>query len=207
MINVPEGTLRQWERDFEGVLVIPRDQQNSRYYSDVEIETLNHIKTMREKDLSKAIIKELLSKRESEDVPTPVPVTVPQMKQNEVLETLRNIQKAFETLPEVKQMIVDQVKSELKEEIQETVRLSLENSRKQIAASIEAGNNNTSEQLKALSESITKIENNKEEEIKRRDQLLLENLNVMRELKEYQRQMKEDQDQGFFKRLFKRNSN
>ncbi|WP_462406569.1 MerR family transcriptional regulator [Gracilibacillus sp. Marseille-QA3620] len=61
-INVPAGTIRQWEKDLTGVLVIPRSKQGSRFYTEVEIAILKRIKEMRDKNLSKDIIKEMLQK-------------------------------------------------------------------------------------------------------------------------------------------------
>ena len=61
-INVPAGTIRQWEKDLNGVLAIPRSKQGSRFYTEVEIAILKRIKEMRDKNLSKDIIKEMLQK-------------------------------------------------------------------------------------------------------------------------------------------------
>ncbi|WP_059170553.1 MerR family transcriptional regulator [Bacillus sp. FJAT-27445] len=60
LINVPQGTLRQWERDFNGLVSIPRTRQGSRFYTDTEINLLVKIKQMREKNLGKEMIKELI---------------------------------------------------------------------------------------------------------------------------------------------------
>lgn len=118
-IDVAEGTIRQWEKDFD--LDIPRNKENARYFTEIEIETLEHIKTMREKNLSKAVIKELLDRTEVDPDANQIQTTpdVPQLKQSEVTETLRNIQKAFETLPEVKEQIVSELKEEIKNDIRD----------------------------------------------------------------------------------------
>ena len=50
-INVPAGTIRQWEKDLNGVLAIPRSKQGSRFYTEVEIAILKRIKEMRDKNL------------------------------------------------------------------------------------------------------------------------------------------------------------
>lgn len=70
-INVPAGTIRQWEKDLNGILVIPRSKQGSRFYTEVEIAILKRIKEMRDKNLSKDIIKEMLQKH-MKDVQNPV---------------------------------------------------------------------------------------------------------------------------------------
>lgn len=61
-INVPAGTIRQWEKDLNGVLIIPRSKQGARFYTEVEISILKRIKEMRDKNLSKEIIKDMLQK-------------------------------------------------------------------------------------------------------------------------------------------------
>ena len=43
-INTPSGTIRQWEKDLEGLLVIPRTQQGARYYTDYENNIIHKIK-------------------------------------------------------------------------------------------------------------------------------------------------------------------
>lgn len=59
-INVPSGTIRQWEKDLSGLLIIPRTKQGARFYTDMEIELLLKIKQMRDKNLSKEMIRDLL---------------------------------------------------------------------------------------------------------------------------------------------------
>ncbi|WP_053366611.1 MerR family transcriptional regulator [Bacillus sp. FJAT-27245] len=81
LINVPQGTLRQWERDFNGLLSIPRTRQGSRFYTDTEISLMVKIKQMREKNLSKEMIRELIlehfrqsSEEASETLAAPITV-------------------------------------------------------------------------------------------------------------------------------------
>ena len=61
-LNIPTGTIRQWEKDLSGILDIPRTQQGARYYTDHEIKTLAKIKEMREQNVSKGMIRSLLEK-------------------------------------------------------------------------------------------------------------------------------------------------
>lgn len=61
-INIPTGTIRQWEKDLNGLLIIPRTKQGARYYTEKEITLLNKIKEMREQDISKGMIRSLLKK-------------------------------------------------------------------------------------------------------------------------------------------------
>lgn len=62
MLNVPPGTLRQWEKDLNGLLLIPRSKQGARFYTDHEIALLEKVKQMRDKNLSKDMIRELMQK-------------------------------------------------------------------------------------------------------------------------------------------------
>lgn len=66
-INIPTGTIRQWERDLQGLLNIPRTKQGARYYTEKEISLLNKIKEMREQDISKGMIRTLLKKHMNQD--------------------------------------------------------------------------------------------------------------------------------------------
>ncbi|MCM3584477.1 MerR family transcriptional regulator [Mesobacillus maritimus] len=61
-INVPSGTIRQWEKDLNGLLAIPRTRQGARFYTDKEIKLLENVKQMRSKNLSKDMIRELMKK-------------------------------------------------------------------------------------------------------------------------------------------------
>ncbi|MBD8068718.1 MerR family transcriptional regulator [Bacillus sp. PS06] len=61
-INTPTGTIRQWEKDLNGVLIIPRTKQGARFYTDREIELLLKIKDMRNQNVHKSMIRKLLEK-------------------------------------------------------------------------------------------------------------------------------------------------
>lgn len=71
LINIPTGTIRQWEKDLEGLLVIPRTSQGARYYTEDEIEILNKIKEMREQNVGKGMIRQLLEKHTQTDASEP----------------------------------------------------------------------------------------------------------------------------------------
>ncbi|MDQ0197804.1 MerR family transcriptional regulator [Neobacillus ginsengisoli] len=59
-IKVPPGTIRQWEKDLNGLLVIPRTKQGARIYTDWEINLLNEIKLMYANKLGIEVIKDWL---------------------------------------------------------------------------------------------------------------------------------------------------
>ena len=71
IINIPTGTIRQWEKDLDGLLVVPRTQQGARYYTDNEITILKKVKEMREQHVSKGMIRSLLEKYLHKDSPPP----------------------------------------------------------------------------------------------------------------------------------------
>lgn len=172
MIEVPEGTLRQWEGDFKGLLVIPRDEKGSRYYTDLEIETLKHIKAMREKKISKEMIKDLLTQKkevEPEEKPNFPQPSLPQLKQSEVVEALRNIQNLPQQMEasfalalnkmreEIKEEVRNEIRNEVKNEVIEEVRKELSKSSEHQQKLLEGGNDRTSQQIEDLSELIKEM--------------------------------------------------
>lgn len=148
--GIPEGTLRQWEKDLEGVLHIPRDENNYRYYTELEIETLERIKFLRDKDLSIKTIKEMLSERPGKEIQPVIQPSVPQMKQNEVIETLRSIQTTLETLPAIKEMIVSQIREDIKSELRDEIK-------NEIISTLETSNKEAFEELKGIYESTNNM--------------------------------------------------
>ncbi|WP_084786674.1 MerR family transcriptional regulator [Bacillus tuaregi] len=68
ILNIPTGTIRQWEKDLNGLLKIPRTQQGARYYTENEIKLLNKVKEMREQNVPKGMIRTLLEKHLNQDL-------------------------------------------------------------------------------------------------------------------------------------------
>lgn len=171
-IKVPITTLRQWESDFEGFLIIPRNEQGARFYTEPEIETLKNIKGWRAEKYSKDQIREhLLRKKEAEpkDKPNFLPQSLPQLKQSEVVEALRNIQNfpqemeatlasALEKMrEEIKVEVRNEIRNEVKNEVIEEVRKELSKSSEHQQKLLESGNDRTSEQIETLSELIKEM--------------------------------------------------
>lgn len=194
LIGVPEGTIRQWEKDFPDILLIPRDAQNARYYTEFEIETLKQIKSMRDKNLPKKMIKELLKRQTETGLKRNqvIEPTIPTLKQSEAVETLRDLQRSLEAFPDIKEMMIAELKSEIRNEIKSELTDAV---RKEIASSLESGNTRTSEQIETLSKALNTMETNYQNEIERRDQILMENMRLMNEIKK-------EQNKGIFKRIF-----
>lgn len=61
-IKVPPATIRQWEKDFKDILVIPRNKNNARYFTEAEIDLLNKIKALKKNNSSKEEILKQLAK-------------------------------------------------------------------------------------------------------------------------------------------------
>lgn len=197
-LRVPIGTLRQWEVDFKGIIEIPRDSKGARYYTDFEIEILNHIKTMRGKKLSKDVIKELLQKKnevENENsliIPTS---SIPQMKQSEAIGTLKSIKKMLTGFEELKGELVKELREGLREEIIREVKEEIASSSDNQQKLIQESNLVTSEQLEGVSNALREVQNDYENEIKRRDEVLIENLRLLQEIKS-------EKKKGFLEKLF-----
>lgn len=133
MINVPSGTIRQWEKSLEGVVEIPRDEKGARYYTDFEIDILRKVKIMREKGLVFDVIREVLNQSEGPRSQVPIP-SVPVMNQSEAIQAIHGLQEAVRALSEHVELIVQQ-------EV-----------RKEVATASE----HLSEQIRNLSEQIQK---------------------------------------------------
>ncbi|RFU65294.1 MerR family transcriptional regulator [Peribacillus glennii] len=70
-ISIPTGTIRQWEKDLQGLLYIPRSKQGARFYTEKEITLLEKVKEMRANNLSKDMIRMLLDKHLNEGSQAP----------------------------------------------------------------------------------------------------------------------------------------
>jgi len=63
MLNVPAGTLRDWESSvLDGIIQIPRNKYSQRYYTHLEIEIMKKVKEFRDRGLGKKAIRELMLK-------------------------------------------------------------------------------------------------------------------------------------------------
>ncbi|PLR79756.1 hypothetical protein CVD25_17780 [Bacillus canaveralius] len=61
-IQIPSRTIRQWEKDLDGLLVIPRTKQGARYFTEYEIDLLITVKQMQEQNLGNELIRGLLER-------------------------------------------------------------------------------------------------------------------------------------------------
>jgi DNA-binding transcriptional MerR regulator len=123
ILDVPPGTVRQWERSLEGVLDIPRDEKGARYYTEFEIHALRNVKNMREKGLGFELIREVLNNSEGPSEMVPIP-SVPTMSQSEAIEALRNMQNAVSQLTSrMEETVQKQVRQEVAAVLEENQRM------------------------------------------------------------------------------------
>lgn len=223
--KVPQGTIRQWERDLEGVFVVPRNEQNNRYYTEFEIDIINKIKKMRDKNVSITMIKDLLKQHsemlgtDSEAQPPAVQPTIPQMSQSEAITTLKEVQIALQSFEAFKEQMKLEIRNEIRNEIKnevttevmkqiaatslipqqqmDTIALALSNSSEdflKLSSSVTSTSEEVSKLSKKLDEELFKAEEDRKTSINR-DSLLMENVRLMQEIKEYQ-------NMSFIQKLF-----
>jgi len=176
ILNIPNGTIRQWEKDLNGILQIPRTQQGARYYTENEIEMLNKVKEMREQNVPKGMIRSLLEKYlnqesepDSESFETNVqPLTeqpiqpVPHHElQPSNLETLQQAMELFkqDLLNEIKQEIKQEMKlskndiiDDMKNELSHSSLLTV----KEISKSIQRSNDKRKAEVQEISNAIVR---------------------------------------------------
>lgn len=63
IINVPIKNIKRWEKIYSGVLMIPRNKQGTRVYSELEISMLKKIKELTDNNTSRGKITEVLKKQ------------------------------------------------------------------------------------------------------------------------------------------------
>ena len=165
-INVPAGTIRQWEKDLNGVLIIPRSKQGARFYTEVEIAILKRIKEMRDKNLSKEIIKDMLQKHLNQEKQ---PVMEPTSENSGT--SLAVVEKPSE--PKMEDFLVamdeyrDRLMKDMSAELRNNRHLMIEEVKKEInqgsletikglSKTIQRSNHKTDGELRKLSLSVTK---------------------------------------------------
>jgi DNA-binding transcriptional MerR regulator len=169
-LNVPTGTIRQWEKDLQGLLIIPRTKQGARFYTDHEIALLDKIKEMRSQHLHKGMIRSLLEKflnqtseAASESFETNVPVVVPTSNQapavqEKPVEEFNLSIQAFkqELLTEIKKEItsskkemIDEIKNELFTQSLHTVQ--------EVSKSIQRSNDKRKGEVQFITDTIHQV--------------------------------------------------
>ena len=109
--GIPQTTIRRWEEDYQ--LNIMRNKNNIRQYTNVDIDVLLKIKSMREENLPKSYIKKSIEKRSiisAEDRKS-----IEEIKQHDADDIINAIQKTF-----------DQLIQELLKDVEDIVREEME---------------------------------------------------------------------------------
>ncbi|MBV7506891.1 MerR family transcriptional regulator [Bacillus sp. sid0103] len=170
-INSKPGIVRQWEKDFDDMLEIPRTKQGARIYTDLEIDILVEIKEMYENKVRKEGIREWMQKKlhpESEVVQEKTEVSLEVMSEppppitiQDAIDGHLTIQDAidahqfFEAMDTYKQNFLSEVKNEIQNVVRKEV---LEEVKKEI-------NKGTYTTVKSISDSIYKSSANTQAEI------------------------------------------
>lgn len=172
-INIPTGTIRQWEKDLNGLLNIPRTRQGARFYTDKEIMILEKIKEMREQNVSKDLIRNLFEKHVANDSEVPsesfkltVQTTDETVNQtNEVIANPREqyMQELYSTMEQFKYELLHELKNELtynRNEMITEIRDELYNTSlqniKEISKSIQRSNEKRKTEYQEISNALTK---------------------------------------------------
>lgn len=157
-MNVPPGTIRQWEKDLNGLIVIPRTKQGSRFYTETEINILQKVKSMRDKNLSKIMIRDLLQKHLHNDSEAPsetLETTIPVLSERVEIPTPTGLVESNKTLDseefyQAMELYTHKLVKSLNEEIRHTIRKEItEEVKKEISK-------NSLHTVKCLSDSIYK---------------------------------------------------
>ena len=163
-INIAPGIIRQWEKELNELLDIPRSKQGARIYTDTEIDLLLEIKEMFSQKMSKEMIRNDLQKKlvaknmvesegfESSEMGTMAEVTlevVPAkstapLQVNE--ENTTNTNLFFEAVDAFKLNLINEVKEELRTVVRKEI---IEEVKKEISKG-------TFTTVKTLSDSIYK---------------------------------------------------
>ncbi|MBS4189709.1 MerR family transcriptional regulator [Bacillus sp. FJAT-49705] len=161
ILNVPPGTLRQWEKDLEGLLIIPRSKQGARFYTDDEIKLLDTIKQMRDKNLSKDMIRELLQRNfvsDTDSVPhitslSPISNDIQTESEEDQMALFLTSMEAFreQLINDVREEIRTGIRKEVLEEVKKEVSKGSLHTVKSLSDSIYKANEKTKLDIHELS--------------------------------------------------------
>ncbi|PLR89158.1 hypothetical protein CVD19_24065 [Bacillus sp. T33-2] len=172
-INVPSGTIRQWEKDLNGLLIIPRTKQGARFFTDYEIGMLVKVKEMRDKNLGKDMIQELIKRHLAEGSEAgsnyfETSLTVPAASADREQETavveaagLGNFLDAMESyklelLNDIKQEIRNGIRNEVIDEVKKEISKGSMNTVKYLSDSFKKNNEKTKTEIKDLVKTVSK---------------------------------------------------
>ncbi|MDP4171392.1 MAG: MerR family transcriptional regulator [Bacillota bacterium] len=160
-IQIPSGTIRQWEKDLQGLLFIPRTKQGARFYTEKEIALLVKVKHMRDKNLSKEIIRELLqihlnqSVYENQfDISETALTTI--SENTPFNENITNVIDDFKytLITEIKEEIRNGIRREVLDEVKKEISKSSLHTVKSLSDSIYKSSEKTKDEINVLSGQI-----------------------------------------------------
>lgn len=178
-MNIPVGTIRQWEKDLSGILSIPRGENNARFFTDKEIEILKKIKEMRKNNVSKEQIRDHLAKElngiapgtnpslttevaiRTEEIPGTSIVEKKPVNEITTMKTQTNIEEFFAALEQYKLDLIQDIKdavtssqAEVMDELKKEISSSSIHTIKQISKSIQRANEKRRGELEKVSNTV-----------------------------------------------------
>jgi DNA-binding transcriptional MerR regulator len=124
-INIPQGTIKKWEKELCEFLIIPRTKSGARFYTEQEIELLLEIKQMRSQNLKMGLIREYLNEKILVPEPEETAVTIvsEQMPVPPFNGESRemNMEKFFHAVDTYKQKAIQEVKEEITSIVQKEI--------------------------------------------------------------------------------------
>jgi DNA-binding transcriptional MerR regulator len=182
IINVPASTIKQWEKDLNGLLTIPRSKQGARIFSEIEIDLLLQIKHGEDNNWGKAEIRERLRQQQdpsysendditihlptfsieeaisgetaSEETFSEVPLEISQWNQEQFFKAMDQYKKTF--LNEVKDEIRSVVRTEVVEEVKKEISKGNVYTVKSLSDSLYKASANMQDEMKELSFTLQK---------------------------------------------------
>lgn len=172
--NIPPATIRQWEKELKDILVIPRNKNNARYFTETEIDVLKKIKELRKNNASKEEIRKQLTKDsnreslETNPVPAETIVQTETYSETELVEKTHskvtalkkkaNIEEFFSAIEKYKQDFIRDIKdavaarqAEVLEEIKKEISASSIHTIREISKSIQRANEKRRGELQNVS--------------------------------------------------------
>jgi DNA-binding transcriptional MerR regulator len=124
-MNIPQGTIKKWEKELSEFLTIPRTKSGARFYTEQEIELLLEIKQMRSQNLKMGLIREYFNEKILVPEPEETAVSIvseqrPIPPYNEESREM-NMEKFFYAVDTYKQKAIQEVKEEIRNIVQKEI--------------------------------------------------------------------------------------
>lgn len=168
-LNIPQGTIKKWEKDLGEFLIIPRTKGGVRFYTDYEIESLREIKQMHSNNMKIDVIQSFLNEKrmEAEFTTTPVTIISDRKPTPHVHDEshLMNLEGFFKTMEVYKQNVIQEVKNEvqnvIRKEMVEEVKKEISKGSlltvKSLTNSIYKASENTNTKIQDLSNMVNQV--------------------------------------------------